>query len=91
MHLTYMVVALLGINSLMLGLVLGVLIAKPKSYKANPLKADMWNEEEPVAPKDLEELERRKKELIAQNEAFQKLMGYNTDMAYGLIEKGGDE
>lgn len=39
--------------------------------------------EPPTDPKTLEELEKRKIQLVAEQEAFQKLMSYNTDTAYG--------
>lgn len=91
MYLTYIAVALLGINCLLLGAIIGVLFVKPKSYKAPPTKVAVRSSEEPIQPLNMEELEKRKEKLAAENEAFQRLMGYNTDMAYGIRDKGGGE
>lgn len=73
----YMIAALLGINfALLVGMVVGGLLYFRKTA--------VRPQEESVTPSVVEVPEELKQKLAAEQEAFSRLMAYNTDTAYGL-------
>jgi hypothetical protein len=84
----YISLAILGFSLVLIGINVGMLLSikqKPTPHHPQPTAtvAEM-------TPQKLEELTRRAKQIADQNEAFQKLMGYNIQTAYGMTPRGGD-
>lgn len=79
----YMITVLLGINlTLLVGMVVGAILYFRKM--------DVRSHEETVTTLEIDVPEEIKQQLAAQQEAFSRLMAYNTDTAYGL-DKGDKE